>query len=257
MNPMPGVGVAEPRVADANAGCPHRIISVTAMTVGLRFDPACRPRAGLRVENVCSLCGHLPGLAGLHLHPLDRAALLAARTISEDTDGYAVGFPRLSELASDPLGAKFIIQTEAKHRIDDSIQGLGEGYLAGLLRGKMRFRDGSWPRAVACPGVDHPIILHAGLIDKFVKRGDADHVRFAHYAESVISGPIEVWEAHDGRKTLNALGILRLGDTMKYMNVVAEEDNHICDTAYIIDRPERVEGYRRGRPLYLGWALKI
>ncbi len=68
---------------------------------------------------------------------------------------------------------------------------------------------------------------------------------------------MEVWAANEGRDLFHILGCLTVSTSVVYMNVVVEADSHICDTAYVVDRPGRIEAYRRDRPLFLAWGLKI
>lgn len=233
--------------------CSHIVKS--AASFNLRFDPARPARDGLRIDKVCVTCGHLPDLTGLALHPLDRAALRAAAAIGTSGDAVEMGFPTMSELAADAVGAALLIRTNSDHRIDGTVKTMTRTYVLGLLKHRMPFRQDAWPRAVDCPGLDHPVILHTGLREKFADRRDADHVRFAYYSRSVIAHPVEIWQNEDGRLKYSILGSLAAGSRLHHMLVVAEADNHICDTAYVVDRPERIEGYRRGRLIYAGWRF--
>jgi hypothetical protein len=234
--------------------CAHEFAEAGSLT--LRFDPACRPRDGLRVTTACIRCGALPDLAGLTLHPYDRIALWAARTPEIYGDAVRMGLPTLTNLAGDRLGAAHVITTDAEHRIDSLAKNLQRDYVLGLLKRALPFRQNAWPRAIDCPGLEHPIIIHPGLREKFADRRDAAHVRFAHYSVNVIAGPIEVWEAYAGRPTYRIVGTLKAGDRFHHMVVAAEADNHICDTAYVVDRAERIEGYRTGRLRYAAWTLR-
>jgi hypothetical protein len=235
--------------------CTHEIVSAAALA--LRFHPARPARDGIRIERVCILCGHLPELAGLILHPHDQAALRATTLIGTTGDAVQMAFPSLTQLATDRLGASLVVQTEKTHRIDGTVKSLKRDYVLGLLKRAMPFRQETWPRAVDCPGLGHPVIIHPGLREKFADRRDADHVRFAYYLRSVIAHPFEIWEAEDQRVKYHILGTLQVGAGFHHMIVVAEADNHICDTAYAVDRAERIEGYRTGRLLYAGWQLVI
>jgi hypothetical protein len=235
----------------------HTIIQVPE-TVDLRFDPRTPARVGIRITQVCVECGHLPELIGLKIHDHDLARISAPYKLGKAGNARNLGFPELRIIASDIAPAK-VIQTGAQRRIDENVDRQKVGYLNGLLRNRMGFSRGSWPKSVDCPALDHPIILHPGLTEKFAEKHDVAHIRFAAYAAAVIKQPMEVWYANEnGRDVFRILGCLRVGpDKLFYMQVVVEGDNHICDTAFVVDRDQRIEAYRESKPLLLAWQLKI
>jgi hypothetical protein len=239
----------------ADCSTAHEIISVP-QNVNLRFHPRTTPRDGIRIEEVCIRCGHLPSLVGLILHEEDCLRITAPTKLSLPGSARELGFPALSALAS--LAPETVIQTSADRRIDAKLETLNNRYLNGLLRKTMSFSRGSWPKSIDCPIIGHPIILHPGLTEKFAAKHDVDHVRFAGYVSAVIRHPIEVWTNHDARGNYyHILGCLEAARKNYFMNVVVEADSHICDTAYVVDRNGRIENYRGNTPLLLAWGLKF
>jgi len=164
----------------------------------------------------------------------------------------------LTEIASDAIGARLVTETEARFRIDGTIERMERPYLVGRLRHVLKFGREGWPKAIICPGITHPIIFHPGLLYKFTERKDPDHVRFAYYGPAVIKQPVEVWKLRDeGRWKYHILGTLSVGNTLHHMIVVVEADSHICDTAYVVARPERIETYRYGDLVLASWKLGV
>lgn len=240
---MPCCG--SPNVLDVSAG------------VTLRFNPRTRPRDGVHIIRICVSCGHIPDLKGLLAHPEDFARVSSVFKVGGLGTAATLGLPTLPEV--ERLCATVIIQTEAKYRIDEPVEPVPSEQLEGRLRRLMGFASSSRPKAYNCPGVDHPVITHTGLSEKFSSiRKDGDHCRFVRYFREVIENPAEVWlSADDGRPIFRILGILGTQSGTHFMNIVAEADDHICDTGYAVAYKPRVEGYREGKLLHIGWGLRI
>lgn len=210
-------------------------------------------------------CFSFPGITGIYIHPTDVARLHAAQKINGHGGASYLRFPTLAELFKDD--ALPVIVTRPFQRIDNDPSKVDNRYLEGLLRNRLRFsrEKRSWrynyPHAYLCPQLDHPVIVHSGLVDKILeKRCDSDHVRFAGYVGDAIQNPSEVYtDTDEGRPVFRLIAALSVGGRPAFMHLVVDRESHILDTAYVPHNGGRpwIEGYRKDTPTYLAWAIAV
>lgn len=238
--------------------CQNPTVVDVPEAIDLRFHPRTPAKIGIRITRVCARCGALPLLHGLMIHDDDLIRISAPYRVNEIGDAAAFGFPQLPQIVGN-IAPGIVIPTEARYRFDEPVDPIPSDQLESRLRSMLGFGRSSRPKAFNCPGVSHPIILHTGLSEKFATIAkDGDHCRFVTYTREVIESPAEVWLGeNDGREVLRILGVLGTQGGAHFMNVVAEADNHLCDTAYIVAHKPQTEGYRTGKLLYVGWGIRI
>jgi len=252
-------GAAE--AAQAAGPCRYPSCTVVTLSQPLRPHPRTLPARNLNIDLkvVCLDCAVFPGFPAIQLHDDDRAMIQSAKAVGTDGSMGAFSFPSFEKIAK--LDSAHAIVTDKRGRIDEA-PSVNEAYLEGRLRSALRFTASrgyrmDYPRDVNCPGIAHPLIVHAGLIRKILdNRRDPNHFRYAGYIYDVIEHPIETWlYSEPGRQTFRVFGLLRTGDRVDSMMVIAEATSHICDTAYVI-RATQEQTYRSGRLVQASWILR-
>lgn len=220
----------------------------------VRFAYRREPRDISQVKTFCLGCNTIVGLPGVRFDTLTEARITAADYLNrERTNAQAFHLPPLTELAK---SLPFLtIRTQHDRRIENPIKdfNLRQKRLVHLLS----LRRPLWPRPIYdVPKIAHPVILHAGLSEKFAFKNDDAHLRFVGYIIPILKAPSEVWYDFDNRNIYRILGSLSTdGKDEQFMQIVVEADSHIVDTAYVVDKPQAIETYRSGTPLYFAWTI--